>query len=76
MWDITLTSPLTTISPSLVSLITLTQLPLTCESFYIPRVSHVKSCEKGHNSKPDASRHSSQENNHGYNTICWEIKQI
>jgi hypothetical protein len=83
MWDTTLT----TISPSLVSLFTLTKLPLACESFYIPRVSHVKSCGdadttlnpscgKEHNSKPDASRHLSQESNHGSDTICWEIKAI
>ena len=60
MYDTTLTSALTTISPSLVSLFTLTKLPLACESFYIPRVSHVKSCRAGHNSKPNASKHPPQ----------------
>jgi hypothetical protein len=37
MWDLTLTSELTTISlsPLLVSLFTFTQLPIACESFYI-----------------------------------------
>ena len=59
MWETTLTSALTTISPSLVSLFILTKLPLAYESFYFLRVSHVKSCEKRHNSKLDASRYSS-----------------
>jgi hypothetical protein len=29
-----------------------------------------------HNSKPDESKHPSQESNHGFDTICWEIKAV
>jgi hypothetical protein len=38
--------------------------------FIFSRMSHVKSYGCRHNSKPDASQHSSQESNHGSDTIC------
>ena len=87
MWDTILTNALTTISPLLVSLFTLTKPLLTCESFYIfksvsrqeLRIANTTlnpSCGWRHNSNPDASRHPSQESNLALIPFVGRLKQL